>query len=242
MAHARPAHSVRTIAAVSAAALSAFVLFGATIVHARQAKETPPPASQSVPEFMQWYQTQPRLGQPVFTGGAKVVVVKFTDFECPACGFTFQAYKPVLAKYEAQFPGAVKMVTKDYPLNKECNPLMVRTIHESACEAAIAVRLAVAKGHAKQLEEFYYGNQQVLTPDTVRRAASMVGDVPAAEFTSQRAAAMAGIEADVALGRAVGISSTPTFVINGVKVPRVMEPAMFEAVLVYELRRTGVMK
>jgi protein-disulfide isomerase len=243
MPNACSARFVRSVTVLLAAGcLSAFALLGATDIAARQSKETPPPTSQSVPEFMQWYETQPRLSQPVFTSGARVVVVKFTDLQCPACGFTYQAYKPVLAKDEAQFPGAVKVVTKDYPLNKECNPLLGQTIHESACEAAIALRLAAPKGKAGQLEEFLYGNQRVLTPDTVRRAASMVGDVPPAEFTTGRAAAMAAIQADVALGRAIGINSTPTFVINGVKVPRVMEPALFEAVINYELRRVGVMK
>jgi protein-disulfide isomerase len=223
--------------------LCVFAVYGA-VVFAQQSKETPPPAGQSVTELMQWYQAQPRLTQPVFTTGAKVVVVKFTDVACPGCGLTHEAYKPVLAKYQAQFPGAVKYVTKDYPLNQECNPTLVRTLqgHEGSCEGAIALRLAAPKGRAGALEDFLYSNQRVLTPDVVQRAASFVGNVTPADFQAGRAASLDAIRADVALGQSIGVNSTPTFVVNGVKVPKVMEPSLFDAILTYELRRAGVMK
>ena len=51
--------------------------------------------------------------------GAKVLVVKFNDFQCPARGQL--EYKPIFAKYEAEHPGQVKLVLKDYPLNRDCN-------------------------------------------------------------------------------------------------------------------------
>ena len=54
--------------------------------------------------------------------GAKVLIVKFNDYQCPACGQSYLAYKPMLAKYEAPHPGAVRLVMKDYPLNRDCNP------------------------------------------------------------------------------------------------------------------------
>ncbi|MGE5359354.1 MAG: DsbA family protein [Bacteroidales bacterium] len=233
------AHRVRTLSA--AAALGVLVLSVGSL-SARQAKATPPPEGQSIPDMMQWYQAQPRLSQPVFTTGAKVMIVKFTDLECPGCGLTHEAYKPVLAKYEAQFPGAVKLVAKDFPLNKDCNIALQRTLHESACEAAIAVRLAAGKGHANELEDFFYRNQRVMTPDTVRRAASLVANVGTADFQSGRAAAMQAIRADIELARSIDITSTPTFVFNGVRVPKVMEPALFDALVAFELRRAGVMR
>ena len=39
--------------------------------------------------------------------GAKVLIVKFNDYQCPACGQSYLAYKSILAKYDAQSPGAV---------------------------------------------------------------------------------------------------------------------------------------
>ena len=53
--------------------------------------------------------------------GAKVLIVKFNDFQCPACGQSYLQYKPIFAKYEAEHPGQVRVVLKDYPLNRDCN-------------------------------------------------------------------------------------------------------------------------
>ena len=61
------------------------------------------------------------------TDGAKVLVVKFNDFQCPACGQSYLQYKPIFAKYEAEHPGAVKLVLKDYPLNRDCNDAIGQT-------------------------------------------------------------------------------------------------------------------
>jgi len=95
-------------------------------------------------EFERWYVTQPRVPLIVPSEGAKVLVVKFNDFQCPACGESYLAYKPIFAKYAAEHPGAVKLVLKDYPLNRDCNDALGQTVHPAACDAAVAVRLAQA--------------------------------------------------------------------------------------------------
>ena len=53
--------------------------------------------------------------------GAKVLIVKFIDWQCPACKAAHFQYQPVLDKFAASHPGAVKQVTKDYPLSNKCN-------------------------------------------------------------------------------------------------------------------------
>ena len=63
----------------------------------------------------------PRVPLAIPSEGAKVLIVKFADYQCPACGQAYLAYKPILAKYAASNPGAVRMVMKDYPLNADCN-------------------------------------------------------------------------------------------------------------------------
>src|SRR5262249_30074842 len=85
---------------------------------------------------------QPRVDLGVPADGAKVVIVKFNDWQCPSCKLSFFAYKPVLDKYAQTMLGAVKVVTRDYPLSNRCNFSMPREMHPAACEAAAAVRLA----------------------------------------------------------------------------------------------------
>ncbi len=199
-----------------------------------------PPQRQSVPEFVQWYRAQARMTLPIDAGGARVLVVKFTDLQCPACALTHQAYKPVFAKYEAQVPGAVKLVVKDYPLNMDCNPALTRRMHAASCDAAVAVRLARRQGKANELEDWLYANQQLLTPETVRKAANMLAGVTDVDASYSRL--LENVKADATLGQSLGVTSTPTFFINGVRVAQVMDPSQFDAAIAFELQRTGTIK
>jgi len=80
------------------------------------------PASQDQrSDFERWFTSQPRIPLMVPSDGAKVVVVKFNDYQCPPCRQSYMNYKSVFAKYQSEHPGAVKIVYKDYPLSSECN-------------------------------------------------------------------------------------------------------------------------
>ena len=51
-------------------------------------------------EFERWWDQQARVDVPFSNDGAKVLVVKFNDYQCPPCRQTYFAYKPMLAKYK----------------------------------------------------------------------------------------------------------------------------------------------
>lgn len=188
-------------------------------------------------ELERFMATAPRVPLIVPAEGAKVLVVKFNDFECPACGQSYLQYKPILAKYQASNPGAVRMVLKDYPLNKNCNDSVMQIIHGSACDAAVAVRLARAHNRGEAMEEWLYTHQAGMTSPAVRQAARDVGGVT--DFDAQYASAVASIKADAALGKQLVIKSTPTFFINGVKVEGMWAPQFFDQAIAYELKRTA---
>jgi uncharacterized membrane protein/predicted DsbA family dithiol-disulfide isomerase len=183
-------------------------------------------------EFLRFYNAQPRLTLNVPADGAKVLIVKFNDYLCPACGESFRAYKSVLAKYEASNPGAVRLVTRDFPLESECN---TGGSHPAACEAAVAVRLARAKGKAEALEEYLFANQSGMTADKVKQAAREVGQVT--DFDARYQATLEQVKADAAYGRQLGIGSTPTFFINGVKLDGMLPAVYFDQAIAYELER-----
>lgn len=188
-------------------------------------------------EFERWYQAQPRVPLVVPMEGAKVLVVKFNDFQCPACGQSYLQYKPIFAKYEAEHPGAVRLVLKDYPLNKDCNDSMVQTIHPAACDAAVAVRLAQGHNKSEAMEEWLYTHQPTMTPPSVRQAARDFGQVM--DFDARYQATLAMVKSDVALGRQLGIKSTPTFFINGVKIEGALPPQYFDQAIAYELQHAA---
>ena len=124
---------------------------------------------------------------PVPADGAKVVIVKFNDYQCPACKLTFESYKQILPKYIAS--GQVKYVVKQYPLEPECNPYVPNVVHSASCEAAAAVIMARAKGTSDKLEDWIFAHQgpPLLTPDQVKDAARTVGGIT--DFDAQYARA-----------------------------------------------------
>jgi uncharacterized membrane protein/protein-disulfide isomerase len=195
------------------------------------------PASQQS-EFERWYYSQPIADPGVPHDGAKVLVVKFNDYQCPACAQSYYDYKAIFAKYQAQHPGAVRIVTKDYPLDPECNFNAPGGSHMASCEAAAAVRLAERKGKGDEMSEWLYTNSASLTPQSVRQAAAAIGGVP--DFDAQYAQALQGVRGDVAVGGAIGIRSTPTFVINGRVLNGALPAQYFDQAIAIELQRAGV--
>lgn len=191
-------------------------------------------------EFERWYFSQPMVDVGVPMEGAKVLVVKFNDYLCPACGQSYREYKSIFAKYEASNPGAVRLVTKDYPLDPECNFNTPNGPHQAACEAAAAVRMAGAHGKADAMAEWLYSNQPSLTPQSVKQAAATVGGVN--DFDAQYPRVLQAVKADVAAGGAVNVRSTPTFVINGRMLSGALPPQFFDQAIALELKRAGVGK
>jgi uncharacterized membrane protein len=185
-------------------------------------------------EFERWFAAQPRIPLIVPRDNAKVLVVKFNDFQCPACGQSYLQYKPVFAKFDAEHPGAVKLVLKDFPLNSECNSNLQRSLHSAACEAAVAVRLAKQHNKEAEMEEWLYTHQPDMTPAKVREMARTIGGVT--DFDAKYASTLELVKADVALGTQLHIQSTPTFFVNGVKFDGAISPVYFEQALNIELQ------
>jgi protein-disulfide isomerase len=145
--------------------------------------------------------------------------------------------KSILVTYNAQYPGAIKVVNKDFPLETECNSNLTRDLHMASCEAAVAARLARAKGRGEAMEDWLYTNHQTLTPASVRQAAVDIGGV--LDFDGQYATVLNQVKSDIALATILGVNLTPTFFINGVKVEGGLSPQYFEMALQQELKRAG---
>ena len=241
---------VRTPAALSAAvmfvvgAIAAVVLFPSGTVAAEappreetQAAAAPAaPAANQLAEFEKWLAAQQREAVIVPADGAAVVVVKFNDYQCPPCRQTYMEYKPIFAKWEKQAPGKVKFMTKDFALERECNAAVSSDVHPAACEAAVAVRLAREKGKAEAMEEWIFANQPALTPASVRQAARDVGGVE--DMDARYATTLNLVKGDTAQGAQLKVNSTPTFFMNGMRLPG-LRPEFFDAAIAWELKRVG---
>jgi len=182
-----------------------------------------------------WWEKQPTIDTPMPMEGAKVMVVIFSDFQCPHCRKAHEEYKPLITKYAAN-PG-VRFVLKHFPLEGECNSYAPNGGHSAACEAAAAVVEARKTGKAERMTDWLFENQDSLTPSGVRVAAHDIGAVP--DFNAGYADALKEVKADATLGGQIGVGSTPTIVLNNRKLPAgVVDPAALDALIDLELKRS----
>lgn len=185
-------------------------------------------------QFEQWWDTQPKVTLPYENNGVKVLIVEFTDYQCPFCRGKYIELKPILEKYAGR-PKDVTLLVKNWPINTACNQV-TQTLHPSACDAAAAVVMARRKGTADQLMDWYFMHQAEMTPATVRSAAASVGKIT--DFDAQYARAIQEVKTDAALGSSLSVSSTPSFFLNGRRLPGGgLAPQYFELLIELELKR-----
>ena len=193
----------------------------------------PEPTQDQRSELERFMASAPRVPLMVPSEGATVLIVKFADYQCPACGQAYLSYKPILAKYAASNPGAVKVVMKDFPLNPNCNANVRQMLHPWACDAAVAVRLARAHNKGDELEDYLYSNQKDLSADGVRKAALDIAQVT--DFDAKYQATLELVKGDIAMGQQLKVNQTPTFFVNGIKIDGAWAPQFFDQAIAYEL-------
>jgi protein-disulfide isomerase len=149
---------------------------------------------------------------------APVTIVMFGDFQCPTCSRTY----PVLQKVIAEFPGKVRFVERDYPLE---------TIHENAFRAALAANAANAQGKFWEYSEFLYTHQDALDTASLKKYAGQLGlNVQKFELDSNSERAAAEVRKDIADAEGYGVGGTPTVFVNGIMVRRLSAEAFREAI------------
>ena len=241
----RPLHLFAALAAVvlSISLVGCFPKESATGAATSSPAATASAGSASDQEnFEKIWAQQPRVDLGIPSDGAKLLIVKFNDWQCPSCKASYYAYKSLLDKY-MQTPGTIKYVTKDYPLNNRCNFNVAGANHPGACEAAAAVRLAAEQGKDKEnaMIEWLFAHQESLNPQTVE--AQVKSALGVSDFGKQYVRLLPAIKSDAADGGALKVMYTPTYYINGVKAQTPdgnwIVPQYLEYAIQYELKRAG---
>ena len=91
-----------TVVAACAAAVAALTL-SVPRLHAagpkvQAAQPAPQVTEQQRAEFIKSYEALPKVNVPLDAGSAKVLVVKFNDYQCPPCRQSYYDYKPIFAQ------------------------------------------------------------------------------------------------------------------------------------------------
>jgi uncharacterized membrane protein/protein-disulfide isomerase len=205
---------------------------------AAQESNLPPLTPDELARVAQWWDLQPKVDVPIPADGAKVLMVKFNDFQCPPCRQTYYLYQSIIDKYTKT--GQFKFVLKHFPLEPECNPQGAPNgPHVAACEAAAADVMARAKndGSAEKLEAWLFSNQgpPLLEPSQVKEAARVQAGI--ADFDAKYASTLVQVKNDAGMGVLLGVKSTPTFFINGRMLAGGQDPRLIDALIDLELKR-----
>ncbi len=152
---------------------------------------------------------------------ASVTLVEYLDFECEACG----AYYPLVKQLAEEFKTDVRFVNRYFPLPG----------HKNGLPAALAVEAAARQGkywemHDKLFnEQKNWGEKQAADPKIFEGYAQAIGlnmdqykkDVASKEVKDR-------VERDKNSGTRLGVSGTPTFFLNGDKIPNPKTPEDFK--------------
>jgi protein-disulfide isomerase len=133
---------------------------------------------------------------------AKVVIVEFSDFQCPFCGrYSTQTYSQVIDEYVKT--GKVKYVFRDFPLE---------TIHPLALKAAEASRCAGEQGKFWEMRDRLFKNQQALdAKEMLGHATVLELNVPKFQQCLDSDKYAADVKKDAAEGQKLGVKGTPSF-------------------------------
>jgi protein-disulfide isomerase len=135
---------------------------------------------------------------------AKLVLIEFSDFQCPYCARHARDTHPQLHR-EYVATGKVKHLFRNLPL----------AIHRSAFAAAKAAECAARQNRYWEMHARLFDNQQALGDADLRRHAVAVG-LDEAQFVScfDDAATSARIKADEAEAARLTVTSTPAFFVG----------------------------
>ncbi len=157
------------------------------------------------------------LGEDFHKGSpdAKVKVVEFVDFQCPACGNASKAVR----KLHNEFGEKVLFVFKNFPLDQSCNPNVQVKMHPHACTAAKLARCAGASGRFWELHNQLFDNQTEINEKTVLAWGKEFGGLNEAAIKAclENKDVAAKIEDDARQANEAGLQGTPTLFFNGRK-------------------------
>lgn len=171
----------------------------------------------------------PYSGSP----GAPITIVKYADFNCGHCMHTSHILNQILQEYA----GMVKVYYKNFPLDGNCNPLMVRKSPDSSsCIAAAASICGSKQNKFKNVYDGLYSDAE----KGIRHSAVSVLDIAKRQNLNIQSfnSCMGSKEVsdsilkDVKEAEKINITSTPSLFINNRAIdPGTPDPVFLRSLL-----------
>jgi protein-disulfide isomerase len=134
----------------------------------------------------------------------KILLVGFSDFQCPGCGKSSAIVKQFMTKHKDK----VTFVFKNFPLTQ---------VHPEALPAARAAWAAQQQGKFWEYHDELFGNQAKLGNNFYLDTAKKL-NLNLAKFQSDYGIADTAILNDFKLGRTIDVQGAPALILNGMPV------------------------
>ncbi len=154
----------------------------------------------------------------------KVVLVEYSDFQCPACA----RYEPLLRQLLQEFTGKLEFVYRYFPL---------RQIHVNAELSASTAEAAGRQGKFWEMHDMIFDHQDDWAESPSARdtffgyASSLHLDIEKFKADLDLKDVANRIEKDYQGGLGAGVDSTPTFYLNGQKIANPRSYAEFQTII-----------
>ena len=168
---------------------------------------------------------------------SKVVLIEYGDFQCPGCGGIHPTIKTITEKYKDQ----VAFVFRNFPITQ---------IHPNALVAASAAEAAGLQGKYWDMHNMIFENQKSWENASVKDRIDIFAkyaqslDLDTTKFKTDLASENVSkkISYDLAIGKRINVSSTPTFYLGGKEVTNDTwgDPEKLEAAIVAELKKNNI--
>ncbi len=169
---------------------------------AQQAQAAKPPAP-AAPDQPALVSVPAGNHESLGAADAPVVLVEYTDYQCPFCRRFHERTWPELKRRYID-TGKVRYEVRDMPL----------PFHEEALPAALVARCAGRQGKFWPVFEALLGKPEAMTPDGPRKAAIDAGAAAVlVDQCTRDPAIRQAIDADTADAQRIGVDGTPGFVI-----------------------------
>jgi len=155
---------------------------------------------------------------------APITIIEFSDYQCPYCK---KWHDEVLDRMLANYPGQIRFVYRDFPLI---------SLHPGAAPAAEAADCAGEQGSYWPFYQALFSMKYDLTTEAYQQYAAELGlDMQAfAECLADRRYEPE-VMGDYNYAVNLGISSTPTFFINGIPIVGAQPYEVFKQLIDKEL-------
>lgn len=175
---------------------------------------TPTPSPSPSPSVSLDLSGSPAIGPE----DAPIVLVEFTDYQCPYCALVQDTLRQLLEMYE----GKIRHVVKNLPLSS----------HAEADTAAVAALAAGRQGKFWDFRRLLFENQNAMSEaDLVRYAKKLNLDLERFEMDRKDPSLRELIARDMKQAAELGTSGTPTFFVNGQRINGAHPLTVFQALV-----------